>query len=143
MKVEQLSLFLENKPGTMVKATKVLSEAKINIRALFLAETSDFGILRLIVNDVDAAKAVLQNQGFIVRKTEVLAVEVPDTPGGLNNILETLSEKAVNVEYMYAYVEKSGENAIIIIRCDPIDVGIAALQNNGFTVLPGEKVYGM
>jgi hypothetical protein len=143
MKVEQISLFLENKPGTIVNATKVLSDAKINIRALSLADTSDFGILRLIVNDVDTAKTILQNNGFIVRKTEVLAVEVPDTPGGLNAILAALTENDVNVEYMYAYVERSGENAIIIIRCDPIDLGITSLQKKGFTVLPGDKVYNM
>ena len=143
MKVEQISLFLENKPGTMVKATKVLSDANINIRALSLADTSDFGILRLIVNDVDTAKTILQNNGFIVRKTEVVAVEVSDTPGGLNKILDALARNDVNVEYMYAYVERSGENAIIIIRCDPIDIGIESLQKNGITVLPGEKVYNM
>ena len=143
MKVEQISLFLENKPGTMVKATKALCDANINIRALSLADTSDFGILRLIVNDVDTAIKILQQSGFTVRKTQVVAVEVPDKPGGLHSILETLARSDVNVEYMYAYVERSGENAIIIIRFDPIDTGIDALQKNGFTVLPGDKVYNL
>ncbi|OPY89561.1 MAG: ACT domain protein [Syntrophaceae bacterium PtaU1.Bin231] len=143
MKVEQISIFLENRPGTMEKATKVLKDAGINIRALSLADTSDFGILRLIVDDIDKGKSVLQENGFTVRKTEVAAVEVPDKPGGLHSILEVLSGKDVNVEYMYAYVERSGENAIIIIRFDPIDVGIATLLASGFTVLPGEKVYNL
>ncbi len=143
MKVEQLSLFLENKPGTMEKATGVLKDAGINIRALSLADTSDFGILRLIVNNADLGKRILQENGFTVRKSHVVAVEVPDKPGGLHAILETLSKKGVNVEYMYAYVERSGENAIIIIKFDPIDTGIEALQKSGFTVLPGEKVYNL
>ncbi len=143
MKVEQISLFLENKPGAMVKATKVLTEAGINIRALSLADTSDFGILRLIVNDVDKAKKILQDNGFTVRKTQVVAVEVADKPGGLHSILEALARSSVNVEYMYAYVERSGQNAIIIIRFDPIDTGIEALQKSGFTVLPGDKVYNL
>jgi len=143
MKVEQISLFLENKPGAMEKATKVLKDAGINIRALSLADTSDFGILRLIVNDVDQGKQVLQESGFTVRKTQVVAVEVPDKPGGLHGILEALSKNSVNVEYMYAYVERSGENAILIFKFDPIDAGIAALLKSGFTVLPGDKVYNM
>jgi len=127
----------------MEKATKILSDAGINIRALSLADTSDFGILRIIVTDADTAKKILQEKGFIVRKTEVVAVEVPDRPGGLHSILEALSKSDVNVEYMYAYVERSGENAIIIFRFDPIDTGIKALLQNGITVLPGEKVYGL
>ena len=143
MKVEQLSLFLENKPGTMEKATGILKDAGINIRALSLADTSDFGILRLIVNDVDLGKKVLQENGFTVRKTHVVAVEVPDKPGGLHSILVVLTRENVNVEYMYAYVERSGENAILIIKFDPLDAGIAALQKSGFNVLPGEKVYNL
>jgi hypothetical protein len=143
MKVEQISLFLENKPGSMEKATKVLSDAGINIRALSLADTSDFGILRLILNDVDRGKKILQENGFTVRKTEVVAVEVPDKPGGLHSIMEALSRSNVNVEYMYAYVERSGKDAIIIFRFDPIDAGIEALQKSGFSVLPGEKVYNI
>ncbi len=143
MKVEQISVFLENRPGTMEKAMKSLKDAGINIRALTLADTSDFGILRLILNDVDKGKKALQDNGFTVRKTEVVAVEVPDRPGGLHSILEALLDKNVNVEYMYAYVERSGENAIIIFRFDPIDVAIDILQKKGFTVLPGQKVYSL
>lgn len=143
MKVEQISLFLENKPGAMEKATKVLKESGINIRALSLADTSDFGILRLIVNNADMGEKILRANGFTVRKTQVVAVEVPDKPGGLHGILEALSREEVNVEYMYAFVERSGENAIIIFKFDPIDSGIAALLKSGFNVLPGEKVYNM
>jgi len=143
MKVEQISIFLENKPGTLESATRTLRDANINIRALSLADTSDFGVLRLIVNDVEKAKKVLQDAGFTVGRTSVVAVEVPDRPGGLHSILEALSRENINVEYMYAFVERSGENAIIIFRFNMTDRAIEALQKKGFKVLPGEKVYSL
>jgi hypothetical protein len=143
MKVEQISIFLENRPGALEGVTKVISDANINIRALSLADTSDFGILRLIVNDVEKARGILKEKGYTVKRTEVVAVEVPDRPGGLHSIMAALSNKGINVEYMYAYVERSGENAIIIFRFNPIDAAIKVLQESGFTVLPGEKVYAM
>lgn len=143
MKVEQISIFLENKPGGLSSVTKALRDAGINIRALSLADTSDFGILRLIVDNVVKAKEVLNESGFAVGKTHVVAVEVPDKPGGLHSILDLLTGKGVNVEYMYAFVERSGENAVIIFRFDSTDDAISELQKAGFTVLPGEKVYGL
>jgi hypothetical protein len=143
MKVEQISIFLENKPGGLSGVTKVLSDAGINIRALSLADTSDFGILRLIVDDVAKARQVLNENGFAVGRTHVIAVEVPDKPGGLNSILDLLTREGINVEYMYAFVERSGENAVIIFRIDAVDQAIESLQKGGFTVLPGEKVYGL
>jgi hypothetical protein len=141
MKVEQISIFLENKPGGLEEVTRILRDAKINIRALSLADTSDFGVLRLIVNDVETAKKVLNEKGFTVGRTTVIAVEVPDRPGGLHNILEVLARNRVNIEYMYAYVEKSGENAIMIFRFETTDKAIEALTKSGITVLPGDKVY--
>lgn len=141
MKVEQISIFLENKPGALEEVTRVLKDADINIRALSLADTSDFGILRLIVNDIDTAEKVLQANGLTVRRTPVVAVEVPDRPGGLHSILELLSKKGINVEYTYAFVDRSGENALIIFRFDRIDEAIDVLLENGVTVLPGERVY--
>jgi hypothetical protein len=143
MKVEQISIFLENKPGTLESATRTLRDANINIRALSLADTSDFGVLRLIVNDVEKAKQVLKDAGFTVGRTSVVAVEVPDRPGGLHSILEALSRENINVEYMYAFVERSGENAIIIFRFNMTDRAIEVLQKKGFKVLPGEKVYSL
>ena len=98
MKVEQISVFLENKPGTLEKATLVLKEANINIRTLSMAETADFGILRLIVNDVEKANKVLKDSGFQVSKTPVVAVEVPDKPGGLHSIMEVLSQEDLKVK---------------------------------------------
>ncbi len=143
MKVEQISIFLENKPGGLEEVTRVLKDAQINIRTLSLADTTDFGILRLIVNDVEMANRVLKEHGFRFSRTTVVAVEVPDRPGGLHSILEVLSKNGINVEYLYAFVERSGENAVIIFRLDAPDKAIEVLQKNGLTVLPGAKLYGM
>jgi len=123
--------------------TKVLGDAGVNIRALSLADTSDFGILRLIVDKIDAAKAALKSQNFTVTKTEVVAVEVPDRPLGLHGILEILDRAGVNVEYMYAFVERCGENAVIIFRFDNPEEAIRVLTASGVNVLPGERLYGM
>jgi hypothetical protein len=143
MKVEQISIFLENKPGGLEEVTRILKDAGINIRTLSLADTSDFGVLRLIVNDVDRASQVLKEQGFRISRTIVVAVEVPDRPGGLHGILEVLSKNGINVEYLYAFVERSGEYAVIIFRFDAPDKAIDVLQKNGMTVLPGAKLYGL
>ncbi|ANA40294.1 MULTISPECIES: ACT domain-containing protein [Geobacter] len=143
MKVEQISIFIENKSGRLAEVTRILGEAGVNIRALSLADTSDFGILRLIVNDREKAKQVLKDRGFTVSKTEVVAVEVPDRPGGLSQILQSLDRESINVEYMYAFVERCGENAVIIFRFDETEKAITALISSGFTVLEGERLYAM
>ena len=143
MKVEQISIFIENKSGRLAEITRILGEADINIRALSLADTSDFGILRLIVNDAGKAKSALKEKGFTVNKTEVVAVEVPDRPGGLSTILRTLDSHQINVEYMYAFVERCGGNAVIIFRFDETDKAIATLLENSFNVLEGERLYSM
>lgn len=143
MKVEQISIFIENKSGRLAEVTRILGEEQINIRALSLADTSDFGILRLIVNDVEKAKKVLKVKGFTVSKTEVVAVEVPDQPGGLSAILQTLDRDRINVEYMYAFVERCGGNAVIIFRFDETDRAVEALLANSFKVLEGERLYSM
>lgn len=143
MKVEQISIFIENKSGRLAEIARVLGDAGINIRALSLADTSDFGILRLIVNDVEHAKQILKVKGFTVNKTEVVAVEVPDQPGGLSAILQTLDSEQINVEYMYAFVERCGGNAVIIFRFDETDKAIGVLQGKNFTVLDGDRLYSM
>ncbi len=141
MKVEQISVFMENKPGGLEEVMRIIKDGNINIRTLSLADTTDFGILRLIVNDVDTASRVLRDNGLRVSRTTVVAIEVPDHPGGLHGILEVLARENINVEYLYAFVEKSGENAVIIFRFDDSDAAISVLQKNGFTVLSGEKLY--
>jgi hypothetical protein len=143
MKVEQISVFIENKSGRLAEIARLLGEAGINIRALSLADTSDFGILRLIVNDREKANQVLKEKGFTVSKTEVVAVEVPDRPGGLSEILQTLDLEAINVEYMYAFVERCGENAVIIFRFDETEKAIKVLIDRGICILEGKRLYGL
>jgi len=143
MKVEQISVFLENKPGALAEVTRILGESGINIRALSLADTKDFGILRLIVNDNEKAREILGRKGLTVRKTEVVAVEVPDRPGGLAEILKILSEASINVEYLYAFVQQSGENARIIFRFDETDRAISVLSGKKVRILEGKKVYAL
>ena len=143
MKVEQISVFLENKSGRLAEVMRVLGSAGINIRALSIADTSDFGILRIIVNDKEKALKALKEKEFTVSKTEVVAVEVPDKPGGLAHILDLLDKQGVNVEYMYAFIERSSDNAVIIFRFDENDKAIKALSGSGIAILDGSKVYNL
>ncbi|MBI4634574.1 MAG: ACT domain-containing protein [Deltaproteobacteria bacterium] len=143
MKVEQISVFLENKSGSLADVTEVMARAGINIRALSLADTTDFGILRLIVNDPEETTAVLKKNGFTVGKTEVIAIEVPDRPGGMARILTAIKGRGIDVEYMYAFVQVSRKNAIIIFRFDDLDKAIAALQAEGVKILTGEEVQAL
>ncbi len=140
MLVEQIAVFLENKSGRLAEITSVLAGAGINIRALSVADTADFGILRLIVDKVDEAKRELRENGCTVGKTNVIAVEVPDRTGGLAGVLKTIERVGLNVEYMYAFVNKSGENAVLIFRFDDMDMAITALRQDGFTILTGAQV---
>jgi hypothetical protein len=143
MDLEQISVFMENRPGSLADITGVLARADVNIRALSLADTADFGILRLVVNQPAAARRALKDNGFTVGTTTVLALEIPDRPGGLWGILQILAEAALNVEYMYAFVQKSGENAVVIFRFDEPERAAKALQDAGVRVLSGEDVYAM
>jgi hypothetical protein len=141
MRAVQISVFLENKEGRLAEVTGILAEADVNIRALALADTSDFGVLRLIVNDNQKAVTALKNRGFTIGETDVVAVEVEDKPGGLHRILDILHKDGVNVEYMYAFVQQSGSNAVMIFRFDNIDEAVNILQENNLTVINGSKVY--
>ena len=141
MKVRQVSVFLENKSGRLYEACKCLAEAKVNIRALSIAETADYGVLRLIVNDPGKAMEVMSENRFTVSETEVIAVEVPDDPGGLAGVLSPLYEANVNIEYLYCFVEKSGESAIVVFRVEQLDEAIKALQASDYTVLREDDVY--
>lgn len=143
MKVEQISIFVENRSGRLAEVTQALAKADINIRALYLAEAGDFGILRLIVNDTEKAINVLRESGFTVSKTEVIAIAVPDRPGGLARILLNIKDSGINVEYMYAFVEKSTENAIVVFRFDDISKAIDTLKRENVKILTGEEVYSL
>jgi hypothetical protein len=143
MHVEQISVFLENKSGRLSEVTGILAESGVNIRALALADTSDFGVLRLIVDEKEKAVAALKENGFTVGKTQVVAVEVEDRPGGLHRILEILKSNDLNVEYMYAYVKHTAQNAIMIFRFDNITAAIQTLQAQGVTVIDGQRLYAI
>lgn len=141
MKLRQLSVFLENKPGRLREACGILADNHINLITLSLADTEQFGILRLIVSDSETAKKVLQEAGFVAKITEVIAVEVKDEPGGLNSVLKVEEDAGISVEYMYAFTIKSGENAVMIFRFDDMDKAIEALQSAGFNVLASDEVH--
>lgn len=143
MKVSQLSVFIENKSGRLADVAHTLADNSINIRALSIADTIDYGLLRLIVNDPEKAKAVLTGAGFTVALTEVLAIEVPDKPGGLAGIIDIVADGGVNIEYMYAFVGTSGENAIVIFRIEKVDRAIEVLQAKGVRILTGDELHSI
>ncbi|MGC8739032.1 MAG: ACT domain-containing protein [Candidatus Hydrogenedens sp.] len=141
MKIQQISMFLENKPGRISEPCKVLARNNINIVTLSLADTQQFGILRLIIQDWKKAKEVLEQEGFIVNTTEVVATEVEDKPGGLAKILEVIENEGLNIEYMYAFTFRSGDKAVIVFRFDQPDIAIKALQGKGINVLDSVQLY--
>lgn len=143
MRAEQISVFLENRTGRLAEVSAVLAKAQINIRALSLADTSDFGVLRLIVDNNEKAKEALKNAGFTVGKTNVVAVEVEDRPGGLHKILNLLFQSGINVEYMYAFVQQSGSNAVMIFRFDQTDKALNVLTENQIKIIEGKTLYTM
>lgn len=130
MKIHQLSVFVENRPGHLIAPCLRLAEAGINIIALSLAETQQYGILRLIVRDWQQAQGVLQSGGFRVTITEVLAVQVADRPGGLVEVLTPISAAGLNVEYMYAFSTKAGEQAVLVFRFQDPDLALKALRGS-------------
>ncbi len=143
MRVKQISVFLENRAGRLREVTKILGDSGINIRALSLADTSDFGILRIIVNDPHRAWELLKESKFTLSETDVIAVEVEDKPGGLSRILDIFGDGGINVEYMYAFVEKATENAIMIFKVEDIEPAVKVLSDNEVRLLKGEEVYSL
>ncbi|MBQ7576855.1 MAG: acetolactate synthase [Synergistaceae bacterium] len=141
MSVKQISVFLENRPGCLHEMTKALADNNIDMRGLSLAETSDFGIVRLIVDDVYGTANVLKTSGFIASITDVIAVEVPNVPGGLNKVLEILQGVNINVEYMYAILgNKSSETAYMIFRVNDNESASNALMNAGVRIMNQETL---
>jgi hypothetical protein len=143
MGVKQISVFLENRAGRLWELCNILAKNNINIRALSLGEAADFGIARMIVGDPDLTNEVLGDAGFTVAETDVLAVEIPDIPGGLAKALEALKNKNLNVEYAYAFIAKSGEMVVVSMKINAIDEAESALQEAGFTLLTPEKLYSL
>lgn len=135
MKLTQLSLFLENRPGRLRAPIRALADRGINILTLSLADTQQFGILRLIVRDPGQAKAALEEAGHVVHQSDVVALEVKDRPGGLAEVLAHLDEGGLNVEYMYAFTFGRGDRAVLIFRFEDADRAVALLQSKGVNVL--------
>lgn len=140
MKIKQISLFAENKPGHILAPIQLLKQQGVDIRALYLADTQQYGILRMIISDWEKAKAALESSGFTVKVTEVLAVEVADRPGGLSDVLAALEASGTNIEYMYAFPRFRGEQAVLIFRFADIDAAIEHLQAAGINVVGSDEL---
>jgi len=143
MLIKQISVFLENKSGRLAEVTQVLGQNNIDISALSIADTTDFGILRLIVSNPDKAEKVLKDNEFTVSCTNVIAIGVEDKPGGLYKALSVLEKNKIGIEYMYAFVGKSSEEALVIIRVDESDKAIDILAKNKIKVLSSNFVYNL
>lgn len=140
MSVNQVSIFLENSKGRLAEVTRILAREGIDLRALSLADTSDFGVLRIIVADPDRCIKVLRDHGFVARTTEVVAVEVEDRPGGMSRVLDALDEAGLNVEYMYAFVAKARENAVVVCKIDERGRALEVLKAKGIRTLSAAEL---
>lgn len=140
MKIKQISIFLENRKGRLYDVCSLLGKNNINIRALNVAETESFGILRIVVDKPEAAVRSLEEAGIVARITDVIAVEVTDKPGGLAEILRVLAEEDVNIEYMYGFVEKSSDKALMVFRFDDADKAAAILKKHNVSIVNEQGV---
>jgi hypothetical protein len=141
MKMQQLSVFLENKPGRLSHPCKALADAGINILTLSLADTQQFGIMRIIVEEWEKAREALEKAGCVVKVTEVVACEVDDRPGGLARLLDPIEEASINLEYMYAFTFRTKDKAVIVIRFEDPDAAIELLQSKDFNVVGSVELY--
>jgi len=141
MKLKQLSVFLENKPGQLSTPVQALADAGINIVTLSLADTKQFGILRLLVRNWEKAQQVLEDAGCVVNVTDVVAVDVPDRPGGLAKVLSIVQDAGINVEYMYAFTSRVGDRAVLVFRFEDLDGAIEVLEDAGMDVVDRVELY--
>ena len=135
MTLKQISLFLENQPGALSRPVRLLADAKINLLTLSIADAQQFGILRLIVHDWRAAKKLLESEGFVVKVTDMVAIEVADEPGGLAEILTVLERAKINLEYMYAFTVKQTNKGVLVFRFGDPDAAVKALKKKGISVV--------
>ena len=140
MTINQLSIFVENKAGTVAQITKSIAKAGVSIRALSVADTQEFGILRLIVSDVEKAKAALSESECVVSVTKVIGVEIPDVAGGLSEVLELMSENSINVEYLYAFITISGKHAYVVLRVEDNDKAEKILTQKGVKLVTQQDI---
>ena len=138
--VKQLTVFLENSPGRLARLTRSLGDAGVNMRALMVADTAEFGVVRIICDRPEDAKSALEESGFSVSVTDVIAVAVPDRPGGLADILEVLGSEGMNVEYAYCFVEPGGEAAVDVFRVERVADAMRVLEEAGIRVLRDDEV---
>ena len=143
MKITQISVFLENRKGRLSEVCSMLGQADINIRALTIAETETFGVLRMVVDKPSEAAELFRKNGITANQTDVVAAEVPDKPGGLAEVLKTLSDSDVNVEYMYGFVEKKSENALLVFRFDNPELAAQILRQSGLKVIDEKGIQGL
>ena len=141
--VKQISVFLDNKPNQLTGVMKLLKNHKINIRALSIADTKDFGILRMIADDTDKAVDVLREASYAVADTEIVAITIPDTPGQLSRVLDILGEQNVNIEYLYAFLGKSDKSVSFVIRVDDNNNAASALEKGGIIQLTEHDIEKM
>ena len=142
-KITQLSIFLENKVGKLYQVLDLLAENEINIRALSLADTTEFGILRLVVQDPIKAKDVLEKKDYIVKNTPIIGAELADTPGGLSSILKILKDEGIDLEYLYAFTHEKEDKAILLLQSKELDELIAILNAYKVPLVPAEEVYNL
>ena len=140
MSLKQLTIFVQNKQGALVDITETLAKHEVNIRALSIADTEEFGILRLIVNDNDTALKTLSDEGYLLRTTDVVGVKIGDAPGKLSTALKVLDENAINVEYLYAFMARTEKHAYVVLRVADNDKAEAALENAGFHLITDADV---
>ena len=140
MTINQLSIFVENKAGTVAEITKSIAKAGVSIRALSVADTQEFGILRLIVDDVEKAKAALHENECVVSITKVIGVEIPDVAGGLSTVLELMSENNINVEYLYAFITISGKHAYVVLRVEDNEKAATILTESGIKLVTQQDI---
>lgn len=143
MKIKQLSIFLQNKMGSLYNPLEILKNAQVNIVAMCMADTSEFGILRLVVDNPLKGKEVLEENNFLVKLTEIVAVEMDDTPGGLTTVLKTIKNNKIDLEYLYAFSHAKNEKAILLLHADNIDNLLSIFEQNDITVVPPEEVYNL
>ena len=143
MKIKQLSIFLQNRMGSLSNPLEVLSENDVNIRAMCMADTSEFGILRLVVDDPDKGKKALEEHNFLVKITEIIGVEMYDGPGGLTSVLKIIKDNEIDLEYLYAFTHNKENKAILLLHADDIDHLISVLKQNNVTIVSAEEVYNL
>ncbi len=143
MTIQQISVFLENRSGQLAEITEILAQADINLRAIHIAETADYGVLRIIVNKPQEAVEALRSHGMVVSLTDVLAVGIADEPGGFSKAVQALAVHGVNIEYMYAFIGRDKDKAYVIIRPDKDAEAAEALRSQGFELLEPDTLYNM